>query len=247
MAQDIDAMLQPESEPDPAVPPAERRVQATDSGEPLDAPELQSPEEVEFRALKGPTQDRIRKLIQEKNRMAQDLERLKTMPPAPNPYEGDPKRDPAISDAIRKLREVGVATDETVDQKIQESLSRMRYYTELDRLEQNFTGDDGRPKFDRVEYQDYISRHPEYSGYLPEDVYLKMYREELRDWEGQTGRDTRSSSKPSLRPIKTQIRETAMTPEQIEARLKEPDGPEWYTKNQDKINRAIAQMAPTTD
>src|SRR6185369_6968774 len=132
--------------------------------------------------------------IHDKKEALELAQKTRTVAPTVTPSYVQP--NPDVKDAVRKLSDVGIATDEKVERKINESLGALRYQFELDRLESKWSGEDGRPKFDRVEYEDYVSRHPEYRGYLPEDVHEKMYREEIRDWETQhtASRPTRSKT-----------------------------------------------------
>lgn len=245
MADDLDALLQGKDEDTSSVSQTEIKTQATDSSNPIEGgAEQQEPEEAEWRSLKGPTQDRIKRLIQEKKAQEAENARLRsavgTVPPPPPGYGG--QSDPNVQDAVRKLDQVGLATKDFVKESVDQSVGNLRWQFEIERLESKYSGDDGRPKFDREEYQDYIGRHPEYRSYLPEDVYDKMYHEELHDWDSQqTGGKVLSRNK-TLRPTRTTSGgEEPLTPELIEARLREPDGRAWYEKNIEKINTVLGR------
>lgn len=244
MADDIDTMLQSEEERTHSASPAGNKTQVDDSTDPNVGSEQQTPEEIEWNSLKGGTRTRIEKILEEKRIAETERDALKTarfVPPPPPMYANQP--NPDVQDAVRKLSDVGIATDDKVERKINESLGALRYEYELERLGSKYSGNDGRPAFSRSEYEDYISRHAEYRGYLPEDVYGKMYSEELRDWEFQNLNSKQSSGSKTLRPMRTTSTEEPLSPEVIEQRLKEPDGAKWYDKNIDKINAILGRMS----
>lgn len=228
-----------EDEKTPTDSQAVNNTQDSDSGNLLKDTEQQTQEEAEWSSLKGPTQERIRQLIDERNEARQERDRVLKTDVQYTPNVAQP--NPNVEDALHKLSSAGVALKDDVKKEVNDGLASIRYQMELDRLEDKFGGNDGRPKFDRTEYEDYVNRHPEYRGYFPEDVYQKMYREELRDWES-SHEDKRTISSRSVRPTKTATQEETLTPESIEARLKEPDGREWYDRNISKINRVLGNM-----
>lgn len=237
MAQDD--MLKEEGEKTSPASPAETKTQSSDSGSLIDETEQQTPEEVEFNALKGSTQERIKRIIREKNEALAEAQQARTsFVPPPPAYQ--PQPEPNVQDAVRKLDEVGIATKDFTKKVVSEELGNLRWQFELDRLESRHSGEDGKPKFDRNEYLDYINRYPQYRNYLPEDVYEKMYKEELSDF-GQPQPAPKKGT--TLRPTKATVGEEPLSPELIEERLKEPDGQQWYTRNVDKINRVLGKMS----
>lgn len=238
-------MLREENEQTPTASQA-GKSSMSDSGTPSEDTEGQTPEEVEFNSLKGSTQDRIKALVREKRRVLEENERLKTnssSTPTPGIVPPAPGITPEIKEAVSRLHDVGIATQEDIDAKIQRALGFKNYDDELKRLESSLNGEDGRPKFTREEYEDYVNRHQEYRNYLPEDVYEKMYREELSDWRINHKESTTRSKTPSMKPVRTSGREEALTPEYIEQRLKAPDGPAWYDENKDRINAALTAQS----
>ncbi len=231
-------MLHKEGETTPSATPAGNNTPADDSSpDNENGEEQQTQEEVEFNSLKGPTQARIKKLIQERNEWMGKAQQP-VIPPPPPVYAQNP---PDVQDAVQKLRGVGMATQDDVKSEVLNTINQFRFGLELDKLEGRYSGEDGRPKFDRDEYSDYVSRHPEYRDYLPEDVYQKMYREELMDWEVNQGTPTKQTTRP-LKPTRTTSKEEPMTIESIQQRLKAPDGRQWYEANIDKINAVVQEM-----
>jgi hypothetical protein len=231
MPDDIDALLKEEGD---STDSQTVKKPAVDEGG-------KTPEEIAWSELKGSTQDRVRRLIEERNQALNELENLKkasqfNVPPPPSYV------NPQVQEAVNKLSDVGIATKDFVKEEVSNKMATIAYNYELDRLENKYNGSDDRPKFTRTEYEDFVSRNPQYKSYLPEDVYKIMYQEELLDYEIKHISSNKGSRAPSLKPTSTQkTGEGELTLEEIEDRLKQPDGRKWYEKNIDKINRVLAQ------
>lgn len=206
-----------------------------------------NPEEVAWNSLKGGTQDRIKQLISERDRERTERARLEqfasyqaqqqTYQPAPQ-YPNQPL--PEVRDAVQKLADVGIATDAKVDARINERMGSLIYNMEMQRLAGQFNGDNGAPKFDQAEYEDFVTKNPKYRGYDPVDVYKHhMYPEEIADAAKNGSTRSGQSSTSSLRPTRTVVREEQWTPDWIESRMKQADGLQWYAKNKEKINNFL--------
>jgi len=243
MPDELDNLLQGQDDPGASDSQSQTTGQGLDFEE-RNASEQLTPEEIEFNSLTGSTQDRIKKLVSDKRNLLEELDREKrrTFVPPPPTY-GNNQANPEVSDAVRKLSDVGIATDEKVDKKINESLGQLRRENELLRLESRFSGEAGEPKFVREEYEEYVSAHPQFRGYLPEDVYRKMYDEELLNIEVQKRQGQTPRATKTLRPTRTQVQGDSLTPEYIEERLKQPDGQQWYSDNVTKINAVLGRMS----
>lgn len=252
MDPNTDPNLNGENVETPAASPAETIT--PDDGSSVnpqqDAASLSS-EEAKWNSLTGTTQERIRQLARENNRL-REAESLKNQAPQynypqPNAY-GAQTRTPEVESAVQRLSDVGIATDAKVEEKVNQKVAGLVYQLELDKLSDKYSGETGLPKFEREEYEDYVARHPQYRTYAPEDVYKKMYEPEITEWQVQNhGRQLPSKSvTPSLRPTRTLVREEALTPEGIEQRLNQPDGRQWYEQNRDKIQTVLAKTATPT-
>jgi len=243
MPDQLDEMLRGQNDPSAPDSQSQTAGQGLDFGEPS-ATEQLNPEEIEFNSLTGSTQDRIRKLVNDKRQLLEEKEKLlRAQMPPPPPIYGSNQPTPEVQDAVRKLSDVGIATDEKVERKINESLGQLRYDYEVSRLETKYSGEDGEPKFVRDEYEEYIATHPQYKNYLPEDIYKKMYEEELLNLEVQKRQGQAPKTTRTLKPTRTQVQGETMTPEYIEERLKQPDAQEWYTENVAKINAVLGKMS----
>lgn len=239
MADDIDAMLQTEDETTLSDSPADKKTQGAEPGTSLTEDGQQTSEEVEFNSLKGTTQERIKTLIRQRNEALKRTENTQIMPLSNVPDNG---QQPAqVQEAVHKLESVGIATKKTVEETVRQEIGALRYENEMNRLASSYSGEQG-PKFEREEYEDFVRNNPQYAGYLPEDVFkMKMYPEEFRDLELK-GASTQKRT-TTLRPTKQSVTEEPLTLETIEARLKEPDGRQWYDKNYNKINAVLAKSA----
>lgn len=204
-----------------------------------------SPEEVEFNSLKGGTQDRIKTLIQERDQIRAEKERLEQFTRTQQPIaQSTDLSNPQVREAVAQLDNVGIATKDHVEQQINQRLGGLIYNIELKNLEKSLDGSDGTPKFDKTEYEDFVRRNPKYSNYDPQDTYNIMYSEEIMDAKlaAKGGQPTTPNS--SLRPVKTAVREEQWTPESVEARLKESDGATWYTQNKALVNKVLSEQTP---
>jgi hypothetical protein len=124
---------------------------------------------------------------------------------------------------------------------------------QLQGLETRYDGSNGLPAFTREEYDDYITRHPQYASYDLEDVYKKMYEPELDDYKlRNAGKPGAHITKPSttIKPTRTVVREEQLTPEEIERRLSsmpEAERMKFYDANKDKIDSALGRSAISSD
>lgn len=210
---------------------------------PQGAPQA-SPEEAAWNNLKGGTQDRIKQLISERNSEAAKAERLNSYITNMNQTQQYQPQTPEapnleVENARKVLTNIGFPTNDTVDQKIQQQFGNLVYNMTLDKLEGRYDGSNG-PKFDKTEYQDFVTRNPKYSAYDPEDVYkYHMYPEEVKEAQLRTNTGRGQSATSSLRPTRTTVREEQWSPDWIENRMKQSDGLEWYSKNKDKVNNFL--------
>lgn len=231
----------------PPASPAETITPETNSPDNPQGAENLSSEEVEFNALKGGTQDRIKAILSERDQWKADAERkeqfIKTVTANPTYQPQADLSNPQVKAGVEQLSNLGIATDAKVDQKINQSIGNLIYNFELEKLENRYDGVNGLPKFERSEYEDYINRNPKYRNYDPEDVYNIMYSEEIMDAKFKT-RGKPQPSNTSLRPNKTQVREEQWTPESVEARMREVDGKQWYVSNKDLVNKVLSTQLP---
>lgn len=196
----------------------------------------QTPEEVEFNGLSGSAQERVRELVK-RAKDAEDKAYNQTyVPPAPVVPES-----PDVRDAVRKLSEVGIATNESVNKTVDEKLNLIRWENEMNRLNQTYSGEEGKPQFVREEVEDYIRTHPQFAYYAPEDVFkFKMFPDEFAGAQAPA-----SKGGQTLKPTRQPNPQPAMTVEYIAERTdsaKYPDAREWQDEHKKEIDKVLSQM-----
>lgn len=254
MNDDLDRMIQGDDQSDSSDSQSGNDASGSYSGSGVDDTQQTegSEEEVEWSKLSSSAQDRFKRIYRERQQALEEANRLKDLlaqqgTTVQQNADGSLQMTPQVREAIDRLDKVGIATKDFVKQEISNILAQQMYSTELDKLEQKEDGRNGKPAFVKEEYFDFINRNPKYKNYLPEDVYEKMFSNELEDWKTKqgTGGSTRDRSQ-TLRPTRTASRESELTVDEIEAKLKslsEPQRSEWYQANIKKINEAVARNA----
>lgn len=204
----------------------------------------QTPEEIEFNKLSGSAQERIRKLVQ-RAREAEEKSQNTFSPPPPPPGFANLQRNPEVDDAVRKLSEVGIATDEKVDKKLSEGLNQMRWEYEQKRLESRYDGSKGEPQYVQEEVEDYIRKHPQYNAYAAEDVFrFKMFPDEFTNLE-LNKRSSKTGQTSTLRPTKGVQGGDQNSIESLMDRIdpqKHSDALQYYDEHLNEINDAIKSM-----
>lgn len=234
MADDLDQMLQGADDQTPASPANQGGQDETVT------PLNQQPEEVEFNSLSGNAQDRVRELVKRAKDAEFERDSLRNtqtyVPSAPLSPQ-----NPEIQQAVQKLSEFGIATDDKVNETINLRLNQIRWDQEMGRLSSEYSGNDNSPKFVREEVEDYIRSHTQFMGYAPEDVFkYKMFPDEF------TGVQTAQKRTPSLKPTKPVTGQPgAMSVEYIAERTdinKYPDAREWQEEHRAEIDKVLGTM-----
>jgi len=231
MQTDVNALLQSDPTQDQSQGLEEDKTQSDVSA---------SQEEQEFNKLSGSTQDRIRSLVKRARTAEEDAERAKALalnsttklPPPPPTY------NPDVKDAVGKLSDAGIATKEYVESLVNNLRQQDRYQSRLTELERTENGQNGRPRFEKYEYEDFVKTNPQYQYYDPKDVYDIMYKEELTDWTVKNYKA--GGSTQSMKSNRSTSEMDVWTPEYIEENIK-TQGVQWYEKNIDKINKVLSR------
>lgn len=247
-------------------PPTSENKILSDKQSPEKEPErVTAQEEIEWNRLRGPIQDRVRKLIDERdlykdkyedvlgNVPSADMQRVP--PPPPTNQESDTFKNPADElpenekQAVELLRSKGLVTMKdlrTEVNRLSEMTKKERQglednfilENEYNRLESKYAGNKGEPNFDRVE----IERHMKETGiFNPEKAYQDLYREELYDLRDKSSQ--RSGETFSEKPTGMTARQTEpLTIDSLRARLSQPDGVEWWGKNRERLLPMMGQL-----
>lgn len=126
---------------------------------------------------------------------------------------------------------------QTVKDEIQNMEARMILDSERMRLEQQFSGSDGKPKYDH----DKVMQHARKTGiYNPEAAYENLYKAELLDWAIKNSQGAGSTF--IEKPVSSAAPETGqLTRESIARILATPEGRKWYEENRTKILSALSK------
>lgn len=219
-----------------------------------------SPEELEWQKLKGSTQNRFRTVTSKLSEVARENEELKNklaekeriIPPSPPAFVPEPE---TITDeqrlAVERIRnKFGFTTKDDVKQEMSKVMSVLEQFkndeiveTEYKRLEDLYDGKDGRPAFDRVEVEEYMKSN---GVYQPEVAYEALYKEELLDWEvaRRGGKQPQDETKPySEKPTHSATSGSKpLTIEEVQQKLREPNGKEWWEKNRLTVLENMADL-----
>lgn len=230
------------------VNPAESPTDNTSSGAPDD-----------WSQLHGRTQDRVKKLIEQKNlaldkaraneqRLSELQRQLEDFKAQQNKVPMPPGYTPPTNDelaAVNRLKQFKFATVDDVQnaikdlQRREESLSLRRQVDERHQKLSKLAEQKGYPTYDESEIE---SKMEETGIYDPEYHYRKLYQDEIsaREIELLKSKSTKSSNKV----LQTRSRigtGQPLTPETLNERLAQPDGTEYYIKNKETIDKVTAE------
>lgn len=201
-------------------------------------------EELEWNKLSGPVQKRVRSLVETKNALLEEVQTLKTRPA----YVPDAPNIPAVSEEqLSSEQQLAVAnlkkmTGFITEAELQQIKDQITLETEYSKLESRFSGDDGKPVFDRAE----VERHMRDTGiYNPEKAYEDLYKDELFDWRLKQKSSHSDTPKQvfSERPSSSTASKTEpLTVDGLRQRLAQPDGREWWDKNRERILPMIGSL-----
>jgi hypothetical protein len=219
---------------------SEQKTETEDSGETQPSrPDVKKVEDdvlKEWTTMSGSTQDRIRKLVEEKNRLRKlndEIRQSFKSSPA-EPVAPATPTDMSVQEALDKLRNYGIATTDDVNQAIG------RVYLEQDhsKLENKYSGKSGLPKYVREEVEDFARTNGFGANF--EAAFKQMYFDEFVDAaKGKSPSKEPYTEKPtsSLR-----IGEKPLSLTTLRERLQQPDGPNWWAKNREKIEPLLSKL-----
>jgi hypothetical protein len=223
---------------------------------PVESPtESNSQEEVEvpdeWKLLDGRSQDRFKKLAQQKRealertqKLEEENARLKDqqhipMPPTQNKFASEEEKL-----GFQRITELGVPTRDEMNKQIKEEVEAVqnRFYldNQHDKMESDVNTKKELPAYDRAEIEDYMRRNGIWN---PKTAYNELYHDEVVAYEAQ---QLLSKKKESPHTEKTRSRIGTSQPwtrESLAERLNQPDGIEFYKKNREKILRMQADLS----
>ncbi len=222
------------------LPDSQPEEKTPEEGTGNDTKVVKKPEpEAAWEGLAGSTQDRVVELVRraklaeaEKLRLEAELSRTKSQPVTTHTETTDVD----VQEAVRKLKEYGIVTKDDLT-AIQDRLYLER---EHDRLERKYSGEAGKPKYNREEVEDYARSH--YFGGNLESAYKDMYWDELVDAEVKN-RAPKHDTYTERPTASVKVGEKPLTVDSLRERLRQPDGAEWWAKNREKIEPLLEKLS----
>lgn len=190
---------------------------------------------------KKSAEGRISELVAEIKELKEQIAERPVAEKIPAPVPPAAPEDPTAQKAIKFLKDQGFLTQDELNAKIQEIEDRNTLNAEHSRLESVFSGEDGRPKYDRAKVETFMSKRHVYD---PEAAYKLMNEEELIDWRLKKTEETTKKRPYVERGSSTagaDLDNRAITLEKIGEWLKTPEGRVKYEQNRDKILGMLAR------
>jgi len=197
--------------------------------------------ETEDRPGKKSAEARINELLAKNKELESKLDTIeeKMAPPPPPPIDSTQELTPEVQRAVSYLKKLGFITKEEQDKKIREVQDRAFLNGEHLRLENKYSGNDTRPKYDSKEVEDFMRKRGIYD---PEVAYEKLYKKELFDYELKKYDEGRKK-KPFVQKAGSSAgsrEDNTITREKITEWIKTPEGRMKYEQNRDKILKMMA-------
>ena len=180
---------------------------------------------------------RIKQLLGKVKELEDKLDKIgSAQPSAPVPGANQQTLTPELQRAKEQIKSLGYVDEDILEKKIRQMEDRILLDTEHSRLEQSFTGSDGRPKYDRRE----IERLMRDKGvYNPEIAYEQLYKAELFDWNLKQAQKNKPASPRSdsgqAKGAEQKGGTQTITREMIREKMSTPEWRSFYDKNREKI------------
>lgn len=186
---------------------------------------------------------RINELISENKQILEELRAEREAKPVPTPPA--PKEpevtNPEVEKAISFLKEKGQFVDAKIlEEKIRGIQDRITLDAAHSKFENVYSGQDGRPKYDRQKIEDFMWKHRIFD---PEAAYNQMHMKEIVEWEIKKADEDRKTKPFVAKPSSTagDREDHTITREKIGEWLKTPEGRVKYQQNRTKILDMMAK------
>jgi len=190
--------------------------------------------ETEQQAGKRSAEARIHELLAKNKELEAKLDAVEAkiapvQAPAPTT-----KQPPEVQKAVDYLKELGFVQKKDQEEAIRAIEDRLVLNNEHMRLESKYSGEDGRPKYDRAAIEEFMRKRGIYDA---EVAYETLNKPEIFDWQLKQYESERKNKPFVQKPAATTgVREEkTITPEKISEWLKTPEGRVKYEQNRDKI------------
>jgi hypothetical protein len=180
---------------------------------------------------------RIQQLVSKIKDLEGKLDRVGSQQPT-QPVPGQKQQlTPELQRAKDQIKTLGYVDEEVLEKRIRQMEDRILLDTEHSRLESSLTGDDGRPKYERKEVEEFMRKKAIYD---PETAYEKLYKEELLDWNIKQADKRKKSAPPKSDSGQAKGAEQkgdtqTITRDVIREKMSTPEWKSFYDKNREKI------------
>ena len=155
--------------------------------------------------------------------------------PAPVPGAPAPLT-PELQRAKEQIQSLKFVDEDALEKRVRQMEDRILLDTEHGRLETSLTGDDGRPKYERKEVEEFMRKKAVYD---PETAYEKLYQAELLDWHIKEAGKKKSapprSDSGQAKGTEQKGDTQTLTREMIREKMSTPEWRSFYDKNRDTI------------
>jgi hypothetical protein len=146
--------------------------------------------------------------------------------------------NPEVQKAVDFLKDQGFVTKKDVVTKEEYSQEKDRFALDQAhiRLENQFDGSDGRPKYDKESVEHFMRTNGVYN---PQIAYEQLNKSELLDFELKNAQ-VKVKNRPYIERPGNSVSEHAIsnktiTREKVEKAMQTPEGRNWYERNRNKI------------
>jgi len=184
---------------------------------------------------KKDAETRINQLVGQIKNLEEKLEQVGSKQPT-QPVPGqEPPLTPELERAREQIKSLKFVDEEALDKKVRQMEDRILLDTEHGRLEKDFDGEDGRPKYERKEVEKFMR---DKGVYNPEIAYENLFKTELLDWNIKNADKKPAPPKSDSGQAKgdTQKGDTqTITREVIREKMSTPEWKSFYDQNRDTI------------
>ena len=180
---------------------------------------------------------RINQLVGKIKDLEGKLEQVGSQQPT-QPVPGQkPQLTPELQRAKEQIKTLGYVDEDVLEKRIRQMEDRILLDTEHGRLENSITGEDGRPKYERKEVEEFMRKKAVYD---PETAYEKLYQQELLDWNIKQATEKKKPAPPKSDSGQAKGAEQkgdtkTITREVIREKMSTPEWRSFYNENRDTI------------
>ncbi len=209
--------------------------------EETDTPNQIKPGEEVPKGGKSSAQERVNKLLAENKELSEKLDaKGEAERKVPVPTGAPDPQSPESQKLISQIKNLGFVHTDKLDEKVRTMEDRMVLNTEHSRLTDEYSGSDGRPKYDGKAVESYMREN---GIYQPEIAYKAMHEKELLDWHMKVAPTQKSKAYSAPPAAPSKAGDGTITREKM-SEMQAKGGEvwrAWYEKNRKKILSLMSQ------